>query len=99
MHIVPTLIFEIKTSNLFQMQILSLLFQVILLFYFDANGDPIMANDVITSSNPLVVVVWNEKFEKIDWRECLSKVVWRITNWKGGAHSNDSIHMGSLNVN
>jgi len=34
------------------------------LFYVHANGDPIMAKDVITSSNPLVVAVWNEKFEK-----------------------------------
>jgi hypothetical protein len=60
----PTLIFEIKTSNLFQMQILSLLFQVIHLFSVDANGDPIMAYDFLTSSNPLVMPIWNEKFEK-----------------------------------
>jgi len=64
LHIMPTLIFEIKTSNLFQMKILSLLFHVVLLFSIDTCRDPIMADDVITSSNPLVVPVWNEKFEK-----------------------------------
>ncbi len=43
------------------MEILSLLFHVIILFSIDASGDPIMANDVITSSNHLVTPIWNEK--------------------------------------
>jgi hypothetical protein len=34
------------------------------LFFVDANGDPIMANDATTSSNPLVTPRKDEKLEE-----------------------------------
>jgi len=57
LHIMPTLIFKTKILNLFQMQILNLLFQATFWFFVEAGRNPIMANDVITSSNPLVELV------------------------------------------
>jgi hypothetical protein len=55
-----------------------------LLFFVDVDEDPIMANDVTTSSNPLVTLIRNENFEKtpfdvnVPQRSCEEEPIGRV---------------------
>lgn len=98
-HTMPTLISKIKTLNLLQMQVPSLLFRAILLFFVDVGKDPNTVDDATMFSNPLVVPIQNEKLEEASFNVNVSqRSLQRKINWKGGAHLNGSIHMGLLSV-
>lgn len=62
LHVMPTLISKIKALTLFECKH-KVCYSMFFLFFIDVSEDPIMVNDATMSSNPLVALLWNEKFD------------------------------------